>query len=238
MVDLNKRCPSGIPGLDELIQGGFPRGRTILISGTCGTGKTTLAVQFLYNGIKEYNEPGILVTLEQTPEELKRDMLEYGFDLEKYEKEGKLLILDQDRVSADFGSIADTIINEAKEIGAKRAVIDSLGAMDFVSGGKYDVRKTLFTINKMLKDAGLTTLFIAEISHGREEISVHGVESYVLDGVIILTLHEALDSRKIEIRKMRATKHSIKSREIEFTDKGLVVISEEGSKQPKKLSFI
>ncbi|MEM2918273.1 MAG: ATPase domain-containing protein [Candidatus Altiarchaeota archaeon] len=237
MVNLNERCPSGIPGLDELIEGGYPRGRTILISGTCGTGKTTFAVQFLYAGVKDYNENGIMVTLEQTPEELRRDMLKYGMDLEKYEKQGKLLLLDQDKVSYDFGSITDMLITKAQEINAKRAVVDSLGAMDFASGGKYDMRKTLFNLNKMLKDSGLTTLFVSEISRGSEEISTHGVESYLMDGVIILTLHEALDSRKIEIRKMRATKHSIKSREFEFTDRGIVIIEKEENK-PKKAIFL
>lgn len=237
MVNLEERCPTGIPGLDELIEGGYPRGRSILVSGTCGTGKSTFGVQFLYNGITEHNEPGILVTLEQNPDELKKDMLRYGFDLEGKEREGKLLIIDSESVSAEFGSIADIIISKAKDINARRAVIDSIGAMDFLAGEKYDVRKTLQTINNMLKQQGLTTLVLVEISEGSESLSMHGVESYVLDGVIKLTLHEALDSRKIEIRKMRSTKHSIKSRELEFTDKGIVVVSEE-EKKPKKSIFL
>ena len=65
MVDLNARCPTGIEGLDDLIDGGFPRGRVILLAGTCGTGKTTFAVQYLVNGITKYGENGIFVTLEQ-----------------------------------------------------------------------------------------------------------------------------------------------------------------------------
>ncbi len=86
------RCPTGISGLDELMGGGLPMGRNILLSGACGTGKTTFAIEFLYNGIVKYNEPGILVTMEQNPQEVRQDMLKYGFDLEKLEKDGKLVI--------------------------------------------------------------------------------------------------------------------------------------------------
>jgi KaiC/GvpD/RAD55 family RecA-like ATPase len=238
MVNLEDRCPTGIPGLDDLIEGGFPRGRSILISGTCGTGKSTFGVQFLYNGVKDYNEPGILVTLEQNPEELKKDMLRYGFDLEGVEREEKLLIIDSRAVVSEFGSIAEIIISKAREINAKRAVIDSIGAMDFLSEGKYDIRKTLLSINNMLKEYGLTTLILVEVPEDSESLSAYGVESYVLDGVVKLTIHEALDSRKIEIRKMRATHHSIKSREIEFTDHGIVVVGEEKEKKPKKSIFL
>jgi KaiC/GvpD/RAD55 family RecA-like ATPase len=94
MSEMNKRCPTGIPGLDNLLEGGFPRQRSILLSGSSGSGKTTFAVQFLYKGITDYNEPGILICLEQDPKELKQDMLDYGFDLAKAEHEGKLIIID------------------------------------------------------------------------------------------------------------------------------------------------
>jgi KaiC/GvpD/RAD55 family RecA-like ATPase len=94
MTDTNKRCPTGIPGLDCLLEGGFPRQRSILLSGSSGSGKTTFAVQFLYKGITDYNEPGVLICLEQDPKELKVDMLDYGFDLQKEEKAGKLIIID------------------------------------------------------------------------------------------------------------------------------------------------
>ena len=80
--------------MDELLEGGFPRQRSILLSGSSGSGKTTFAVQFLYKGITDYNEPGILICLEQNPKELKQDMLDYGFDLAQAEHDGKLIIID------------------------------------------------------------------------------------------------------------------------------------------------
>lgn len=236
MADLEKRCPTGIPGLDELIEGGYPRGRTVLVSGTCGTGKSTFGVQFLYNGIKEHDEPGILVLLEEDPEELKEDMLQFGMDLDKLEEEGKLIILSAGSESEiNLMDLSMSLPFKAKDIKAKRAVVDNLMAISFVEeiGGKQDAQKVIVSLNKMAKEAGLTTLFLTEIPEGTEMISQHGVESHIADGVIKLTLHESMDLRKLEIRKMRGTKHSIKSREFEFTDQGIVISGEEGGK-PKK----
>jgi KaiC/GvpD/RAD55 family RecA-like ATPase len=255
MVDMNKRCPTGIAGLDDLLEGGYPRGRSILLSGTCGTGKTTFAVQFLYNGIVQHNEPGILVSLEQDPAELKQDMANFGFDLKKQEDEGKLVIVDASlsrigvtKISTEpipspitgqpegsmsllpdefnMERILEIIISKAKKTGAKRVVFDSIPALDFLirdhTDMKYTIRQMLLAVNYRLKAAGLTTLLITEIPEGGG-LSAHGVESYVADGTIVLTVNEALDGRTLKIRKMRQTKHSLKPIAIEFTDKGIGV---------------
>ncbi len=255
MVDLNKKCPTGIPGLDELLDGGFPRRRSILLSGSCGTGKTIFGVQYLYNGILQYNEPGILVTLEQDPKELKQDMMNFGFDLQKLENEGKLAIIDaslsrvgiriipSESAISNFeipeGStsllpdefnierILEIIISKAKRISAKRVVIDSLPALDFLVKGrdgglKHIIRQMILAINYRLKANNLTSLLITETPE-TDGISAHEVENYVVDGVIILTLNETLNMRTIRIKKMRQTKHNLKPRTIVFTDKGLEV---------------
>lgn len=267
MVDMSKKCPTGIPGLDELIEGGFPRGRSILLSGTCGTGKTTFAIQFLYNGVVQYDEHGIFVSLEQDPKEMKQDMLRFGFDLQKLENEGKLVIIDTSlarigtskpgviptaqitSIGQPSGSISllpdefnidrilEMIISRAKSIGAKRVVIDSLPALDFLIKDhremRYIIRQLVLAVNYRLKAAGLTTLLITEILEDGG-LSAHGVESYVADGTIVLTLNEAIDSRTIKIRKMRQTEHSLRPRTIEFTEKGIVVKGVE-TKTAKKL---
>lgn len=264
MVDMNKKCPTGIPGLDDLLGGGFPRARSILLSGTCGTGKTTFAVQFLYNGIVQYNEPGIMISLEQDPGELKQDMMVYGFDLSKVEKEGKLVIVDTSlsRVGLNkFGEvltpasgteqpegsmsllpdefnmerILEIVVSKAKRIGAKRVVFDSIPALDFMIESehgdlKHVMRQLLLVVNYRLKAAGLTTLLITEIPEDGG-LSAHGVESYVADGTIILTINEALDSRTMKIRKMRQTKHSLKPRTIEFTNEGVMVKGAPGARK-------
>jgi KaiC/GvpD/RAD55 family RecA-like ATPase len=266
MVDLNEKCPTGIPGLDELMCGGFPRQRSILLSGTAGSGKTTLAVQFLYNGAVNYNEPGILISLEQDPKELRHDMKAYGFDLERLENEGKLIIIDsslsrisgpkmdgiitpnifKDQVEGsasllpdDFNieKILNVVIEKAQRIGAKRAVFDSLPALDFLIPNvsevqmKHQIRQLLLEINYRLKAVGLTTILITEISDFNSK-STHGVESYVADGAINL-YYTALgeeSGRSLIIQKMRGTKHSDDVHPITFKEGiGIEVMKSEAS---------
>ncbi|MBN2251375.1 MAG: hypothetical protein JW724_04805 [Candidatus Altiarchaeota archaeon] len=265
MTDSNTRCPTGIPGLDELIEGGYPRTRSILVSGTSGSGKSTFGVQFLYNGITQYNEPGILIALEQEPKELKADMMKFGFDLDRMEKDGKLIIIDASlarlgvtaldtvMMSRTFkeqpqGSmsllpdefnmerILEIVSSKARKIGAKRAVFDSLPALDFLIADqsetkiKHTIRQLLLAVNYRLKAAGLTTLIITE-SPNEGSLSAHGVESYVVDGTIELTVNEALDDRTLKIKKMRQTRHTLKPRVIEFTDTGITLKPQETGKK-------
>ena len=88
------RVKTGIPGLDELIEGGLPRGDTILIAGKAGTGKSILATQFIYKGAIDYDEPGVFVTLEEPPHLIKRNMLRFGMDLDALINEGKMSLVD------------------------------------------------------------------------------------------------------------------------------------------------
>src|SRR3989338_4362172 len=89
-----KRVPTGIVGLDELLEGGFPEGRAILLSGGCGTGKTIFCTQYIHNGAKKYNEPGIYVTLDERPDLIREDMLRFGWDLHEHEEKNLLQIID------------------------------------------------------------------------------------------------------------------------------------------------
>lgn len=154
-MDDDNRCPTGIPGLDNILGGGFPKGRVVLLAGSCGTGKSILSTQFLYRGITEYDEPGILVNLEQNPNLYKQDMISMGFDLERLEREKKLIIIDaslsclaasdedflgspgigdQYTISKNSAfsleSIIGLIAKASEEIGAKRVVVDSFSALD------------------------------------------------------------------------------------------------------------
>ena len=243
---MDDRVPTGIPGLDEILSGGLPRGRTILLCGTCGTGKTTLAIQFLHNGATRYNEPGVLITLEQNAQEIRDDMLNLGVDLKKLEDQGKLTIIDtslskmgltdylnqtQTHETGSFTlkpgefnieNLLAVIIDTAKKTGAKRIVIDSLPALDYLIKDTHDIRRTLITMNYELKTHQLTTLILTE-GQDDEFISRHGVEEYITDGVIVLKVNEALDTRTLKIRKMRITKHSLKPSTFELTEKGIIV---------------
>jgi len=236
---MDERCLTGIEGLDELLEGGFPKGRTILVYGSCGTGKTILATQFLYNGASKHNEPGILVTLEQSPDEIKKDMLAFGFDLNKLESEGKLIIIDSSlsrmgivsipKAEIPKGSftllgdetkpekIVEIIVKAASKIKAKRVVIDSIPALDFMVDDKQRVRKILLNMNYKLKEAGLTTILISDVLK-ESGISMYGAEEYVVDGVIFLRyeVSGADAGRTLIIQKMRGSKHSEHIHPIEF----------------------
>jgi len=243
---MNDRCPTGILGLDDLLGGGFPRARSVLLAGSCGTGKTTFCVQFLVNGILKYNEPGILVTLEQDSDEIRRDMLKYGWDLKKLEDDKKLVLIDtslskigiKEYVTSlpvapeksfsllpgefDFERITELVVAAAKKIGAKRVVVDSLPALDVLSKSETSIRRILLQMNYELKINGLNSLLITEIPE-EDGVSKHGVEEYVADGVIIMKTNEALDTRTIKIRKMRVTKHTLKPIALEITQQGIQI---------------
>ncbi|MFH1054655.1 MAG: ATPase domain-containing protein [Candidatus Altiarchaeota archaeon] len=236
-----ERCPTGVDGLDELIDGGFPRGRVILVAGDCGTGKSILATQFLVNGILKYGEPGILVSLEQTPKLIKVDMESMGFDLQKLEDDGKLIIIDASLSGMAFkekskymltpeqfsiDSITALINDSAKEINAKRAVVDSFSALDTLLETKRsqvgislkeDVRRAILGINYKLQSMGLTSILISDIVDDGK-LSKHGIEEFMVDGVI--TLHYNTTGpdagRHLIIKKMRNTKHNENINTIEF----------------------
>lgn len=216
------RCPTGIENLDEKLGGGFPHGpRTILVAGGCGTGKTTFGVQFLHNGAMKHKEPGILINFEQNIPQLKEDMLNFGFDLQKLEDDNLMRIYDRIAAERGKGDLISFIIEKAQEINAKRIVIDSMQTLEYLIGS--NIKFTVSSTCDALKRAGLTTLILAELRTDEMDVSEE-VESYIVDGVIILNIHEALDSRKLRIRKMRGTHHTLKALEMKIGSKGIEIV--------------
>lgn len=243
-----ERCPTGINGFDQLVGGGFPRSRTILLSGACGTGKTAFGVEFIHNGIVKHSEPGIFVALEQNPRLLRVDMLTMGYDLEKVEKDGKLRIIDgslsrrgpdailQSRASAGdvptvvlpekfkMVDITKKIIEIASQINAKRVVVDSISSIDDILCSDFTVRNTVLDMHYALQDANLTSLLILDtLSDDGSLVSSQGVEEYVADGVVVLKANEALNTRTVRVKKLRGTKHTLKPSVFELTSNGIKV---------------
>lgn len=235
-----KRIKSGIPGFDELIQGGFPENTTILVSGSTGTGKTTFGAQFVYMGAKEYGEPGVFVTLEERAKDLRREAKSFGWDFEKYEKEGLIAIVDgvsstvglpseerfalEDRFNVD--NFLRYVYKVVKQINAKRLVIDSVPSLAFRLEEEKKIREVLLKLNTILLEMGITTILTTEApdpAAGR--ISRYGMEEYISRGVVILDLQEKNIELKryLLIRKMRETKHSMRKYPFEITDHGIVV---------------
>jgi len=239
-----ERAKTGMPGLDELLGGGIPRGRTILLVGGSGTGKTIFGMQFLYNGA-QMGEPGVYLTMEEKPKNIRKEMLDFGMDIPAMEKTGKLAIIDASLVrlglesdekftlspeSFDVNHLIQNLVMTCRNTGARRVVVDALPSLDvLLDGNASKVRNAIIELNYLLQENGLTTMLLDEMPSGLGTYSRHGVEEFVVDGVIILTLESlgAQSSRTLTVRKMRSTKHSeaINSFEI-VSGKGIVIESQ------------
>lgn len=232
------KIKTAIEGLDIMLQGGFLKGRNILLSGPCGSGKTTLAMQFVYDGAMKYNEPGLYVTLEERKEKIYQDMLQFGFDLKKAEEIGKFRIIGgpiadvhtyMEKVDASIANIIHEIEEVVKESNIKRVVIDSINLLTMLLKTKDEKRKVLAKLCNALSALGCTTILTSETKEGTMDLSRYGMEEFIVDGVIVLYLVRQ-GSRfvpGIAIRKMRGSNHDKEIRVFRITDKGILIYPQE-----------
>ncbi|MFX0108276.1 MAG: ATPase domain-containing protein [Candidatus Hodarchaeota archaeon] len=232
------RVKTGITGLDELIEGGIPRGDTILVAGKAGTGKSILATQFLYKGATEFNEPGVLVTLEEPPHLIRRNMMRFNMDLEKLEQAGKFSIVDLspskqitplkigEYPSFDLSGLEAIILNHVKRIGAKRVVIDTLSIMAYKFRSRDILREEFFKICAAITRAGTTLILTSEIPEQHDGLGVFDIEAFLASGVFVLyndRIGVTSRSRSIEVLKLRGTRHSSRIHSMRITDEGIRV---------------
>ncbi|MGI9043825.1 MAG: circadian clock protein KaiC [Gemmatimonadaceae bacterium] len=230
-----EKIPTGISSFDIIAKGGLPRNRTTLISGTAGSGKTIFAVQFLAAGIAA-GVPGVFVTFEESAEDIRKNMLSFGWDLTKWEKEGKLAFVDAspdpsvETVEAgafDLGALLARVQNAVRKVKAERVAVDSLGAVFSQFSDQSIVRSELFRIASALKSMGVTAVLTAERVDDYGHIARFGVEEFIADNVMILrnVLEDENRRRTIEILKFRGCDHQ--KGEYPFTivpDSGVIVI--------------
>jgi circadian clock protein KaiC len=206
-----------IEGFDDITQGGLPIGRTTLMSGTSGTGKTLFAVQFLYNGIVDFDEPGLFVTFEESPADIIKNACSFGWDLQKIINEGKLFILDaspdpegQEVVgNFDLSALIERIQYAIRKYKAKRVSIDSITAVFQQYDAASVVRREIFRLVGRLKQIGVTTVMTTERVEEYGPVARFGVEEFVSDNVAIVrnVLEGERRRRTIEILKLRGTTH-------------------------------
>ncbi len=220
------RVATGMPEFDKLVEGGLPRESVNLLSGGCGTGKSTFAMQFLYYGAKYCDEPGVYVTLEEEPEKLIRNMSLFGWDLQTLVNEKKIIIVKPDVYK--FDSIKQIMGDAIDRSGAKRLVVDSYSVLLTYFSDPYEIRNGLVQLDREIKKMGCTALIISDIKDNSETFSTTGVEEFIVDGVIVL--HLVKDDKKayqytraISIRKMRATSHPLTYYPFGITQKGVTV---------------
>ena len=227
-----QKAPTGIRGLDEISGGGLPRGRTTIVCGGPGCGKTMLGMEFLIRGVEEYGEPGVLLTFEETPEEMTRNVASLGFDL-KALCEKKKLFLDFMRIEPseidetgdyDLEGLFIRLQHAVDTVGAKRVVLDTLEALFSGFSNMSLLRAELRRLFRWLKDRNLTTVVTAE--QGERTLTRHGLEEYVSDCVILLDhrIQDQISTRRLRIVKYRGTKHGADEYPFLIDESGLSVL--------------
>ena len=218
------RVPTGIPGLDELVQGGFLEGSSILVSGGAGTGKTIMATQYIYNGAAEYNEPGIYITMEEGATNLWWNMKTFKWNFSKYEQENLIKVyqvgmIEPSEFARRFPEEVERIKKMVDKMNAKRLVIDSTTAFAMWMGSESQIRYSLFKLVDELKEMKCTTVLTSETLGGRDQFSRFGVEEFIVDGVI--SLYFMPPQRAMFVRKMRGTKHDQKVHPYTISERGI-----------------
>lgn len=217
---LMERINSGIQGFDKLVGGGIPKKDLVLLSGTCGSGKTIFGLGFLHT---DKAKSGIYISFEESIDLIKETSASLGFKTYELEKSDKIRFLKYDPFKIE--DIFEVIENNIREIRAERVVIDSISSIGLYVKDASELRRMILQISSMLRKNGCTSLLISETLPNRDALSRFGVEEFVTDGVI--RLHNFFISgeyrRGISIWKMRSTNHSRKVHPYDITGKGFIV---------------
>jgi circadian clock protein KaiC len=228
------RLPTGIPGLDAVAEGGLPLGRSTLLVGPAGAGKTVLATQFLAAGIEQFDQRGVLVTFDETPASVLRNAASFGWDFDRYLSDGKLSVVDCSPSPGaevlevgefDLQGLVAQISAAIAETGARRIVLDSVTALLPQFDDERRVRRELTRVVHALNELGATSLLTAERTDEFGAIGRFGVEEFVADAAIVLrnVLSEQRRRRTIEILKLRGGAH--RTGEFPFTIDGEAGVS-------------
>lgn len=246
------RCKTGIKGFDELVQGGFPKGSSILYTGTPGTGKTIFGLEYLYNGATKFKEKGLYVTFEESREEILAQGKQFGWDFKALEKQ-KLIAIMSVPARNISKETSEKIISMCKKQKIKRLVIDSLSTLSINAPifsvaenlsisevvnqstylsppvvGELMVKRFIYSFIDDLRNlTHTTTLLISENSVHSDFLSRDTISEFLCDGVIVVTF-ESLGgaySRSLLVRKMRQTRNDEDIHPLEIAKKGIVVHS-------------
>ena len=227
-----QKCLTGIQGLDEITNGGLPRGRTALLCGAAGCGKTLLAMQFLVNGATHYDEPGVFMSFEENEKELAENFVSLGIDLGKLMAEKKVFL---DYVYFDKSEITEAgdynleglfirLEYAINSIGAKRVVLDTIEAIFSGLSNETIIRAELRRLFRWLKEKGITAIVTGE--KGAGTLTRHGIEEYVSDCVIQLDhkVMEQISTRRLQIVKYRGSAHGTNEYPFLIDEEGICIM--------------
>jgi len=187
------RTKTGVKGFDELIEGGFPTGSAMLLSGGAGTGKTIFGLSYLYNGAKNFDEAGLYITLEGNLKNIVWDMESFGWDVKPLQDAGKFRIYKinlhtTENVQRQIEEELKVISKIVEEMGCKRLVVDSTTTLGLWIPDQGKMRHMLYTFADTLKELECTTMLIAETKGGKLDFSAFGVEESLLMELFLCTL--------------------------------------------------
>ncbi|MCS6243800.1 MAG: circadian clock protein KaiC [Opitutus sp.] len=227
------KCPTGIRGLDELTFGGLPRGRSTLVCGGAGSGKTILAVEFIVHGAHDFKEPGVYLSFDETAKELAENIASIGIDLADLIQRKQVIVdhvvIDRSELTATGDYNLDGLFvrlgQAIKAIGAKRVVLDSVESIFAALPNEVRVRAELCRLFAWLNEAGVTSIITGE--QGDNQLTRHGLEEYISDCVVFLD-HRAsnqVSTRRLRIIKYRGSHHGTSEYPALIDSKGLSVLA-------------
>jgi len=223
------RVKTGISSLDEMLGGGFLRETANLVEGAPGTGKTTLGMQFIYNGIVQENEPGLIITFEEFPKQYYHDAEAFGWDFAGLEKKGLLkIVMTSPEVSQlDIQSVGGIIEKHIDQTGARRVVIDSISHFARLTQDPVELRSVEFNFINALKREGLTAVLTRESPVLLGESTDDSDIGFVVDSYIVLRYVELESAirKALLVLKMRGSDHAKDIRQYEITGQGFDVQS-------------
>jgi len=219
-------------GLDEITHGGFPSGRPTLICGSAGCGKSLMGIEFLIRGATEYGEPGVLMTFEESADDIKKNVASLGFDLDVLIRDKKIYI---DYVHVDRSEIEENgeydleglfvrLDYATRAIGAKRVMLDTIETLFSGLSNPAILRAEIRRLFGWLKDKGLTTVITGE--RGEGQLTRQGLEEYVSDCVILLDhrVNHQVSTRRLRIVKYRGTTHGTNEYPFLIDENGITVL--------------
>ena len=214
-----ERETTQIKGFDNLIEGGFPKGASILLSGPCGSAKMFFASQFLYTN----KSPSLYYTFENDQKGVQEALSLFDWKLQEKIKQKQFNVITSELYQ--FEAFLSDLEDNIEKTGATRVAVDSLTVIGQFFDSPYKLRKSLIELKRMIKNNNATAIFISEVPDNTNSLSTFGAEEFVLDGLVRMHLikNKSEINRALSVRKMLATHYKPAIHPLEVTRKGIVI---------------